>query len=268
VKAAADLLDRGFADYLVKIRITPDSLRSMVHTDQVDFAASQVLLVDGEPVGAGLISRRGKRCRLSCMCLLPEARGKRLGRELLDQLVAMAAHRGDHEMVLEVIAQNAPAVALYHAAGFETVRELKGYVRPADKQTTNEQVKGSKAISVEAFAAHAAIKETNDVPWQISARTLATASAEQHQAFCIGNDGGVLVNHASSVVRVIRGIVPPADLSELANGLAAVRTTEPQIDWRAPALFPAEWEPAFRAAGFTPTELHQLQLRRPLASSN
>lgn len=263
VKAAAALLDRGFADYLVKIRITPDVLRAMQHTDQVDFDASQVLLINNQPAGAGLISRRGDRCRLSCMCLLPEARGNGAGRGFLGQLLQAASTRGDSHMELEVIAQNAPAVALYQAAGFETVRKLKGFTRPAEKEPPAESIDLSETIPLTDFVELAAQREPDDIPWQVSARTLATASPKHHRAIRRG-DGGVLVNHASSVVRVIRGVVPPTDPDKLATNLATAYAREPQIDWRAPALFPAESEPAFQAAGFTPTDLYQLQMRRSL----
>jgi ribosomal protein S18 acetylase RimI-like enzyme len=70
------------------------------------------------------------------MGLLPEFRGRGLGRMLLQAALTAAAHAGLRRVELEVYASNGPAIALYRAMGFDDegrkvgARELDG--RPDD----------------------------------------------------------------------------------------------------------------------------------------
>ena len=61
------------------------------------------------------------------MAVVPEARGRGVGKWLMAQLIAEAKARGERVMVLEVIEQNEPAVRLYKGCGFHTQRRLVSY---------------------------------------------------------------------------------------------------------------------------------------------
>src|SRR5437868_6381066 len=117
IEASAGLLDAGFADYLVPVRMTPASLAMMARVDGVDLDASRVVLNDGEPAGVALIARRGWTSRLAAMSVVPAARGRGLGAAVMRQLFADAQARGERAMELEVIEQNVPAVELYRKLG-------------------------------------------------------------------------------------------------------------------------------------------------------
>ena len=60
----------------------------------------------------------------------PRSRGRGLGRELLDALVAEAERRGCAQLFLEVRADNEPALRLYERAGFERNGVRRDYYGP------------------------------------------------------------------------------------------------------------------------------------------
>ncbi len=64
------------------------------------------------PVGAGDVELRK-------MYLMPEARGRGLGRRLLEDLIAMARARGHARIVLDTASVLKEAIALYCKSGFQ-----------------------------------------------------------------------------------------------------------------------------------------------------
>lgn len=62
----------------------------------------------------------------------PAARGRGIGRVLLQELLAMAAARGAGAVLLEVRADNARARDLYERAGFEVLSVRRRYYQPGD----------------------------------------------------------------------------------------------------------------------------------------
>lgn len=63
------------------------------------------------------------------LATLPRARGRGVGRALLDDVVARARRAECTELWLEVGARNASALRLYARAGFEEVARRRGYYR-------------------------------------------------------------------------------------------------------------------------------------------
>lgn len=59
----------------------------------------------------------------------PAARGTGLGRRLMDHLVRSATQRGAEALLLEVRADNEPALRLYARTGFEPLSTRRGYYR-------------------------------------------------------------------------------------------------------------------------------------------
>ena len=66
------------------------------------------------------------------MALRPDARGRGIGRALLDAAVAHAREAGAHKVELEVWPDNARAIALYTAAGFEVEGVRRRHYRRRD----------------------------------------------------------------------------------------------------------------------------------------
>lgn len=262
LEVSADVFARGFADYLVRIPATAGMLLAMARADSVDLGLSRVLRRDGVAVGAALIARRGWTCRLAGMALVPEARRQGLGGALLRRLLAEAEQRGDRSMVLEVIEQNPPAVALYERAGFGRVRRLVGYEAGGAPPATDLKAERVDPRTVAtAVSAHA----EPDLPWQISGETLAQLGPPAVGFRC--GDVWLTVGDPAAAAIAVRGLAVAGgfDPERAGAALRAVRAEFPGRPWRASALFPEAWEPAWRAAGFARAPLTQWQMIRTWA---
>src|SRR3954453_2944105 len=97
----------------------------MVDVFDLDLSRSLVA-VDGErPVGLANLGRREGRTWLGGVGVVPDHRGAGVGESLTRMLIDRACDAGAREMVLEVIVENAPAIALYEKLGFTRTRELE-----------------------------------------------------------------------------------------------------------------------------------------------
>jgi ribosomal protein S18 acetylase RimI-like enzyme len=261
---AADVLTRGFSDYFVPIASSPAILLGMARTDSVDLTVSRVAVLDGQAVGAALIARRGWTARLAGMAIVPEARARGVGKALVQQVLAEAQARGERTMVLEVIEQNEPAVKLYLGCGFEKVRRLTGHGgRP---EVPARAVPLLEEIDARELARVIAEHGLADLPWQLSAETIAHATPPA-VAFRLGPSAVLLSNPAAETI-AIRAIVTERAARGLGHSLAllrAVMAKYPGKEWRASAIYPEEMGVTFTAAGLTRTPLSQWQMTRPLA---
>lgn len=80
--------------------------------------------ISQEPVASALGVVDGTRAGIFAMLTVPERRGRGAGTALLLALGRWAGERGAREIYLQVERDNAPALALYHRAGFQ---ERYGY---------------------------------------------------------------------------------------------------------------------------------------------
>jgi len=265
LEPAAQVLTRGFSDYFVPIASSPAILLGMARADSVDLTASRIALRDGQPVGAALIARRGWTSRLAGMAIVPEARRSGVGRALMDQLLTEARARGERTMVLEVIEQNAPAVQLYEACGFQKIRRLTGHAGRPEAPVGNASA-ALEEIDPRALATLIAEHGLPDLPWQVSAETVAQATPPA-LAFRLGPSALLISSPAAETIGV-RAIVTERGQRGRGHSLAllrAVRAKFPGKEWRASAIFPEEMGATFTAAGLTRTPLSQWQMTRPLA---
>jgi GNAT superfamily N-acetyltransferase len=117
--------NRGFEGYLVPLSQTPDSLRTMIRTNDVDVAASVVALApDDAPVGVGLLAVRGERGWVGGMGIAPEWRGQGHGAAIMRALIERARVAGLRRLQLEVLESNTAAHHLYERLGFVEERPL------------------------------------------------------------------------------------------------------------------------------------------------
>lgn len=86
----------------------------------------------GEPAGFGVARLAADEGEIMAIGVRAPARGRGIGRRLLDGLVARLTRRGARLAFLEVAEANAPALALYRARGFAVVGRRPGYYRGAD----------------------------------------------------------------------------------------------------------------------------------------
>ncbi|KQX74851.1 GNAT family N-acetyltransferase [Aeromicrobium sp. Root472D3] len=97
-------------------------------SDEVGSERHVVLVGPGDDVDAyGAISVAGDVADLDRIAVLPASRGRGLARGLLTDLVDRARDLGAGRMLLEVAADNRPAIGLYEAHGFDTISTRRGY---------------------------------------------------------------------------------------------------------------------------------------------
>jgi ribosomal protein S18 acetylase RimI-like enzyme len=263
LERAADVLTRGFADYFVALPFSASALLQLARTDSVDLAASRVVLRDGAAAGVALIARRGWTSRLAGMSLVPEARRQGIGRVLVTHLLAEAKARGERAMVLEVIEQNEPAVALYESCGFQKRRRLLGF--SAESASTSTPGAPPEEVDLRAMAARIAMSEM-DLPWQLSAETIAHLTPPS--AAFRRRESWIAVSNLATIDVAIRALAIPAGAlrpQESAELLHAMRASFPGRRWSMKAIWPEELAPIFVEAGFARTELSQWQMFRELA---
>ena len=83
-----------------------------------------VLLEDGRPVAGGGVKRLDERaCEIKRMYVVPEARGRGLGRALLKALEALARDLGYTVARLDTGAKQPGAQLLYERSGYASVRD-------------------------------------------------------------------------------------------------------------------------------------------------
>lgn len=92
-----------------------------------DLLASDRTRLSTTANGFALIQIAGPEAELLTIAVHPEARRSGQGTRLLNDALNAAKSAGCEEMFLEVVDTNAPAIALYHAAGFTERAIRKDY---------------------------------------------------------------------------------------------------------------------------------------------
>ncbi len=263
LERTADVLSRGFADYLVPIESNPGVLLHMARVDSVDLAASRVIQRDGAALGAALIARRGWSSRLAGMAIVPNARRTGAGRAGVTQLLVEARARGERAIVLEVIEQNEPAVKLYEACGFKKVRRLIGFTGPG--ATDAAVPPGLTEVDLREMAGVVLRDGLRNLPWQLSGETLAQLTPPG-VAYRLNGSWVALANTTGPQV-TIRGLVTEAAVQGRGRAAALLRAVMgkfPGKEWRLPAIWPEELGQAIGAAGLPRAPLSQWQMEQIL----
>ncbi|MGO4343044.1 ribosomal protein S18-alanine N-acetyltransferase [Pedococcus sp. 2YAF34] len=86
----------------------------------------------GQVLGYAGIDLGGEVADVMTMAVAPAARGRGLGRRLLDELVARAREDHAEHLMLEVRADNDVARNLYDSNGFEVLTVRRRYYQPGD----------------------------------------------------------------------------------------------------------------------------------------
>lgn len=109
------------------------SLNTMFENYRQPRAAFFIALMDEEVVGGSGIKQLDgtteNTCELQRMFLIPSARGKGIGKALMDRCVAKAREFGYEKIYLESLPQMTSAVALYRKYGFTEIPHPLGDTR-------------------------------------------------------------------------------------------------------------------------------------------
>jgi GNAT superfamily N-acetyltransferase len=257
----AELLNRGFEDYFIPIQFNTNMLLTMLHKDGIDLAESRLLIADDQPCGIALIARRGAfgTSRLAAMGIEKGLRSRGAGSWFMQRLLGEARQRGDHEMVLEVIEQNEPAVRLYQRSGFENVRRLIGFLR---KDTREHIANELQEFDLQQMGRLISQHGLSDLPWQLSGESIAQL-VQPARAYRNGQAYVVVSNPEAEQVVIWSLLV---EQNARGNGLGArllesLMATHTGKTWHVPALFPEELAKVFERAGFERENLSQWQMK-------
>jgi ribosomal protein S18 acetylase RimI-like enzyme len=255
-------LNQSFENYHVPIQFNTTAFLNMLRKDGIDLAASRVLLVDDRPCGMALIARRGWTSRLAAMGIAKEIRGQGAGSWFMDELIDEARQRGEHEMVLEVIEQNEPAVKLYRKSGFQTIRRLVGLIRKHAEESDSSNL---HEMDLRELAHLVSLHGCPDLPWQLSSESIAQmnppARAYRKGPACVAisnPDADQVVIWSLLVEQDARGKGLGVDM------LKSVIAHHPDKTWHMPAVLPEEFAVIFERAGFEREELSQWQMKLQL----
>lgn len=72
----------------------------------------------------------GAESDVQTIAVAPAAQGRGVGRMLMGHLIGSAREQGATQMILEVRADNEPAIALYKGLGFEVISSRRDYYAP------------------------------------------------------------------------------------------------------------------------------------------
>jgi GNAT superfamily N-acetyltransferase len=194
IAALTELFNAGYSDYVVPLHLDERAFRDHVSVNDIDLDCSRVVVDGGgEPASFALIGRRGEAAWLGGMGTAPGHRRRGLGERALLAAIDAARAGGCSAMWLEVIEENAAAIALYEKVGFSVVREVTVWslVGNGDRVPI--------ARSVDPSVAHAWItgNRASREPWQRSDESIArmrTAGVELHGLVVApGSDMGAAV---------------------------------------------------------------------------
>ena len=100
------MLKRGYTDFPVTTSFDEAKVLNQIRQDGLDLLCSRLVLDGKKAVALALIARRGWRCRLADMAVVPEARRSGIGQWLVKQMISEAKARGEKSMILEVLEIN------------------------------------------------------------------------------------------------------------------------------------------------------------------
>ena len=257
-----DILNRGFEGYFVPITFHVMAFLNMLRKDGIDLTASRVILKDDRPIGIALLARRGWISRLAAMGIGREYRGTGAGSWCMAQIIQEARQRGEREMLLEVIEQNAPAIHLYEKFGFDIVRRLIGLIYKNAVDPVSGEMEEVDIRTVSNLIAHCGLP---DLPWQLSAESIAQINPPA-RAYRKGQAYAVISNPDINDVVIWSVLVEPPGRG---NGLGtdmlkSIIARHPHKTWHVPALLPEELGIVYERAGFVREELSQWQMKLTL----
>jgi GNAT superfamily N-acetyltransferase len=113
-----------YEGYPFPVVLSAEMLARRIREEALDLGISEVMDVQGSPIGLFLLARRGDAAWCGGFGIIKPKRGKGLSAQLCAEMIACARRAGIGHLSLEVLAKNAAAIAAYKKAGFRPVREL------------------------------------------------------------------------------------------------------------------------------------------------
>ena len=181
----ASAINTAFADYVIPFQITEEQLKCKMTSEDVDISLSFGVFEEDEMVAImlhGVRVRGGIKVVYNAATgVSPKFRRRGLIGKMYKALNQKLAEIKAHEMVLEVIENNLPAISVYKKEGYTVARRLVCYQGLLhDNLQKNESLKIER---LDAYDVHV-LKSFGDVnpSWQNEWQSVDNAP-EQHQVF-------------------------------------------------------------------------------------
>ena len=119
----------------IEAEVFPDPWSIEAFRSSIRAPATQVLVAEagGEILGYAVLFVAADEAEVANIAVAPEARGRGVGRRLLDAMLTHAAEAGARTAYLEVRVSNAVAQRLYERAGFAVVGRRRRYYQQPDE---------------------------------------------------------------------------------------------------------------------------------------
>jgi ribosomal protein S18 acetylase RimI-like enzyme len=121
----AGVFTASYEGYFMPVTVDEATYRFMAGSWDFDLDASRIAFDGEEPVGICNLAMRGKDAWIGGVGVVAARRGRGIGRQLMQAAEDEARARGVERLWLEVLVQNAPAIALYEKLGYARTRELE-----------------------------------------------------------------------------------------------------------------------------------------------
>jgi len=181
----ASVFTASYEGYFIPFAVDEGQLSYMIDVFDLDLSRS-IVAVDGERlVGLANLGRRGEKTWLGGVGVVPGHRGSGIGESLTRMLLDQAREAGAREMLLEVIVENAPAIALYEKLGFARTREFDVLtLAAASGRSEAREIDLDQALN---------IVGGEPVPWQRDKETVANLVRRGSTLRAINVDGATAV---------------------------------------------------------------------------
>ena len=197
----AALFTAVYAGYWHPIEIDGAALRRMVATHDIDLDASVVGLDGNEGIAAGMLAVRRDRGWLGGMGVVPERRGAGVGTAVTQRLLERARDHGLDRVRLEVLQQNAAAIAVYRKLGFLDRPDVVVWqLADAPDGDRAEDVDLDEALQELATAG-------GEAPWQRNAATLSRMRESGAELRGVRAEHGVAVFSTTSAHAALHELV-------------------------------------------------------------
>ena len=232
----AELHNDAFSDHVVPAVLDESSLAFYLDETGVAPELSRVAFVDGEPASFCLAALRGERGSVRGEGTSRAFRRRGLGGLVLDRTVEALSAAGARSVVLEAVAANEPALALYEGRSFRPRRQLLGWTirRPAGGNGAHDRV---REVETDSAVSRLCDWGWSDAPWQLEPESL-----EHLPAFALGDEAVALGKQRGERFWLYAvGVAPEARR----HGVGArMMRALPGVRVGVPALVPDTWPDA------------------------
>ena len=184
----ASTFTASYDGYFIPFVVDEEQMSYLVDVFDLDLSRSLVAVERDRPVGLATLGHRGERTWLGGVGVVPDQRRAGVGELLTRALLEAARKAGARELALEVIVENAPAIALYEKLGFARTRELEVLSLTAGRERSD-----ARETDVEEALRFVAAARGGTEPWQRADETVAKLARRGSTQRAVAVDGAAAV---------------------------------------------------------------------------